>query len=126
MKVQFTADVKRVVTVAEMPAVRKVIEYEKDDEWTAKEWAKMAAEIISPCSSVKVLEASAEIAKNCRVWDAYADGSADFDVWIRFTVFTGDSFVMGGAYLSDLWAASSDNHEEIISRMYIRRFKEVD
>ena len=125
MKVQFTADMKHIVTVAEMPAARKVIEYEKDDEWTAKEWAKMAAEIVCPCSSVKVLEASAEIAKNCRVWDVYADGSADFDVWIRFTAFAGDSFVMGGAYLSDLWAASSDNREETVRHMYIRRFKEV-
>ena len=127
MKVQFTADMKRIVTVAEMPAVRKVIEYEKDDEWAAKEWAKMAAEIVCQRSSVKVLEASAEIAKNCRVWDAYADGSADFDVWIRFIALVNDdSFVMGGAYLSDLWAASSDNREETIKHMYVRRFEEVD
>ena len=96
-----------------------------NDEWTAQEWAKMAAEIACPRSSVKVLEASAEIAKNCRVWNTYADGSADFDVWIRFTAFAGDSFVMGGAYLSDLWAASSDNREETVRHMYIRRFKEV-
>ena len=127
MKVQFTAEMKHIVTVAEMPAVRKIIEAEKEnDEWTAQKWAKMAAGIVRPCSSVKVLEASAEIAKNCRVWDAYADGSADFDVWIRFTAFADDSFVMGGVYLTDLWAASADNREEAIKHMYIRRFEEVD
>lgn len=126
MKVKFTEEMKKVVTVAELPAAHKVIEAEKEnDEWTAQEWAKMAAEIVCPRSSVKVLEASAEIAKNCRVWDTYADGSADFDVWIMFTAFAGDSFVMGGAYLSDLWAASSDNREETVRHMYIRRFKEV-
>lgn len=127
MKVNFTAEMKKIITVAEMPAVRTVIEAEKEnDEWTVQEWAKMAAGIVRPCSSVKVLEASAEIAKNCRIWDAYADGSADFDVWIRFTALVNDdSFVMGGAYMSDLWAASSDNREETISHMYIRRFKEV-
>lgn len=127
MKVQFTSNMKRFVTVAEMPAVRKVIEAEKEnDGWTVHEWAKMAAGIVRPCSSVKVLEASAEIAKNCRIWDAYADGLADFYVWIRFTAFANDdSFVIGGAYLSDLWATSSDNREETISHMYIRRFKEV-
>lgn len=127
MKVNFTAEMKKIITVAEMPAVRKVIEAEKEnDEWTVQEWAKMAAGIVRPCSSVKVLEASAEIAKNCRIWDAYADGSADFDVWIRFTALVNDdSFVMGGAYLSDLWAASSDNREETVRHMYIRRFKEV-
>lgn len=127
MKVKFTEKMKKVVTVAELSAAHKVIEAEKEnDEWTAQEWAKMAAEIACPRSSVKVLEASAEIAKNCRIWDAYADGSADFDVWIRFTAFVNDdSFVMGGAYLSDLWAASSDNREETVRHMYIRRFKEV-
>ncbi|MFR8177121.1 MAG: hypothetical protein ACLVB5_08595 [Christensenellales bacterium] len=127
MKVKLTDEMKKYITVAEMPAVRKVIEAEKEnDEWTAQEWAKMAADIVRPYSSAKVLEASAEIAKNCRVWDAYADGSADFDVWIRFTALVNDdSFVMGGAYMSDLWAASSDNRDETISHMYIRRFKEV-
>ena len=109
-----------------MPAVRKVIESEVEDEWTAKEWAKMAAGIVCLCNSVKVLEASAEIVKNCRVLDAYAEGSADFDVWIRFTVFVNDdSFVVGGVYLSDLWAASADNREETIKCMFIRWFKEV-
>ena len=96
MKIQFTNEMKHIVTVAEMPSVRSVIESERDGEWTAKEWAKMAAEFVCPHSRVKVLEASAEIAKNCRVWDAYADGSADFDVWIRFTALVNDdSFVMG-------------------------------
>ena len=106
--------------------MRKVIESEEEDEWTAKEWAKMAAGIVCLCNSVKVLEASAEIVKNCRVLDAYAEGSADFDVWIRFTVFVNDdSFVVGGVYLSDLWAASADNREETVKCMFIRWFKEV-
>ena len=121
-----TTDAKHFVTIAEMPAVRKVTESEEEDEWTAKEWAKMAAGIVCLCNSVKVLEASAEIVKNCRILDAYAEGSADFDVWIRFTVFVNDdSFAVGGVYLSDLWAASADNREETIKRMFIRWFKEV-
>ena len=125
MKVQFTDYMKHIVTVAEMPAVRKVIETEKDDEWTAKEWAKMAAELVFPHSRVKVLEASAEIAKNYRVCDAYDENSADFDVWVKFTAFADGSFVMGGVYLTDLWAASADNREETIKHMHVRRFEEV-
>ena len=124
MKIQFTNEMKHIVTVAEMPSVRSVIESERDDEWTAKEWAKMAAELVCSHSRVKVLEASAEIAKNVR--DAYGEDSADFDVWVKFTAFADDSFVMGGAYLTDLWAVSADNREETIKRMYIRRFEEVD
>ena len=114
MKIQFTNEMKHIVTVAEMPSVRSVIESERDGEWTAKEWAKMAAEFVCPHSRVKVLEASAEIAKNFRVRDAYGDDSADFDVWVKFTAFADDSFVMGGAYLTDLWPASADNREETI------------
>ena len=126
MKIQLTNEMKHIVTVAEMPSVRSVIESERDDEWTVKEWAKMAAEFVCPHSCVKVLEASAEIAKNFRVRDAYGEDSADFDVWVKFTAFADDSFVMGGAYLTDLWAVSADNREETIKRMYIRRFEEVD
>ena len=126
MKVQFTDDMKRFVTVAEMPAVRKVIKSERNDEWTAQEWAKLAAGIVCPHNSVKVLEVSAEIAKNSRVSDAYDNGTADVDVWIRFIAFADDSFVVGGVYhLSDLWAASANNREETISHMHVRQFKEV-
>lgn len=126
MKIQFTNEMKRIVTVAEMPSVRSVIESERDDEWTAKEWAKMAAELVCSHSRVKVLEASAEIAKNFRVRDAYGEDSADFDVWVKFTAFADDSFVMGGVYLTDLWTASADNREETIKHMHVRRFEEVD
>lgn len=126
MKIQFTNEMKHIVTVAEMPSVRSVIESERDGEWTAKEWAKMAAEFVCPHSRVKVLEASAEIAKNFRVRDAYGDDSADFDVWVKFTAFADDSFVMGSAYLTDLWTASADNREETVKHMHVRRFEEVD
>lgn len=126
MKIQFTNEMKRIVTVAEMSSVRSVIESERDDEWTAKEWAKMAAELVCSHSRVKVLEASAEIAKNFRVRDAYGEDSADFDVWVKFTAFADDSFVMGAVYLTDLWTASADNREETVKHMHVRRFEEVD
>lgn len=126
MKIQLTNEMKHIVTVAEMPSVRSVIESERDDEWTVKEWAKMAAEFVCPHSRVKVLEASAEIAKNFRVRDAYGEDSADFDVWVKFTAFADDSFVMGAVYLTDLWTASADNREETVKHMHVRRFEEVD
>ena len=125
MKVQFTSEMKKAVTVYEMPAVRKVIEYMNDDESTVKEYAKMASRIASGCNIVKVLEASARIAANRRVWNAYVEGSAQFDVWIEFTTFTDNGFVMGGVYITDLWACTRDNHDEIRNRMYIRKFTEL-
>lgn len=125
MKVAFTTEMKKVVTVYEMPAVRKVIEYMKDGESTVKEYAEMAARIASGCNIVKVLEASARIAANRRVWDAIAEGSEKFDVWIEFTAFTDNGFVMGGVYITDLWECTRDNHDEIRNRMYIRKFTET-
>ena len=125
MKVQFTSEMKKVVTVAEMPAVNKVIEAMKDYESTVKEYAEMAARIASGCNAVKVLEASAEVAGNCRVWDAIADGSERFDVWVNFTAFTDSGFVIGGAYITDLWQYSVDNRDEICSHMFIRKFTET-
>ena len=123
MKVQFTNETKKFVTVAEMPAVRKVISTMKEDGMTAKDYAEMAAQVASACNAVKVLEASAEIAGNCRVWNAIAEGTERFDVWVKFTAFTGDGFVMGGAYITDLWTLAADNREDILSHMYIQRFK---
>lgn len=125
MKVQFTSEMKKVVTVAEMPAVNKVIETMREDESTVKEYAEMAAQIASRCNTVKVLEASARIAANSRVWDAIAEGSWMFDVWVEFTAFADNGFVMGGAYLTDLWKYTCDNREETLQQMFIRKFIET-
>lgn len=128
MKVQFTNEMKKVVTVAEMPAVRKVIEYMKEDYWSAKDYAERAARIASGCNSVKVLEASAMIAGNRRIHDWYDNGSAQFDVWIKYTAVIDNGFkgiIMGGAYVTDIHAATGNNNEELRSHMYIRRFYEA-
>ena len=125
MKVQLTSNAKKVITVDQMPAVRKVMECAKADEITVKEYAEMAAGIASGSYVIKVLEASAQIAGNYRVWDWYENGSAQFDVWVEFTAMTDEGFVMGGAYVSDIHASTGDNHEELRQHMYIRKFKEV-
>lgn len=125
MKVQLTSNAKKVITVDQMTAVRKVIECAKADEITVKEYAEMAAGIISDSYVIKVLEASAQIAGNYRVWDWYEIGSAQFDVWVEFTAMTDDGFVIGGAYVSDIHASTGDNHEELRKHMYFRKFKEV-
>lgn len=129
MKVTITADMKKVIPVADMPAVNEVIKTMRYDSTTAKEAAESAARIASGNNSVKVLEASAEIAGNARIWDYYNyDGcSAHYDVWINFTAIINNGFggiIMGGAYLSDIQSATGDNDEELRSHMYIRKFTE--
>ena len=128
MKVNLTAEMKKFITVAEMPAVKKVMQYEKEnDEWTEQEWAKMAARLVFDDNGAKVIEATARIAKNQRVWDAFDEETRDIDVWIEFTAFSEyrSSFIIAGVYLTDLWQLTKDNADEIKSHMYIRRFEEV-
>lgn len=127
MKVNLTAEMKKFITVAEMPAVKKVMQYEKEnDEWTVQEWAKMAARLVFDDNGAKVIEATARIAKNQRVWDAFDEETRDIDVWIEFTAFSEyrSSFIIAGVYLTDLWQLTKDNADEIKSHM-IRRFEEV-
>ena len=128
MKVNLTAEMKKFITVAEMPAVKKVMQYKKEnDEWTVQEWAKMAARLVFDDNGAKVIEATARIAKNQRVWDAFDEETRDIDVWIEFTAFSEyrSSFIIAGVYLTDLWQLTKDNADEIKSHMYIRRFEEV-
>ena len=128
MKVNLTAEMKKFITVAEMPAVKKVMQYEKEnDEWTVQEWAKMAARLVFDDNGAKVIEATARIAKNQRVWDAFDEETRDIDVWIEFTAFSEyrSSFIIAGVYLTDLWQLTKDNADEIKSHMYIKRFEEV-
>ncbi len=130
MKVSITKEMKKVITLADMPAVNEVIKTMQYDATTAKEAAEAAARIASGNNDVKVLEASAEIAGNCRIWDYYNyDGcSAHYDVWINFTAIISNGLggiIMGGAYLSDINSATGDNDEELREHMYIRKFTET-
>lgn len=128
MKISITAEAKKVITVAEMPAVHKAIEAMKEDTCTAKDYAELAARIASSRNAVKVLEAKAEIAKNCRVYDRICEGSAQLDVWVTFTAIIEDGFegiIMGGTYLTDLWDYSAESADETRDHMFIRKFIEV-
>lgn len=128
MKVTVTDEMKKVLTIDEMLAVNKVIRSAKEDEMTAREYAEKAARIASGSNDVKVLEASAEIAGNNRIYDWYDNGSIDFDIWVNFTAVIDNGFggiIMGGAYVTDICAATGDNNEELRSHMFIRKFAET-
>lgn len=125
MKVTFTAEAKRFITLSEMPTVRQMIESLKEDESTVNEYAEMAARAAMDGYVVKVFEASAKIAKNSRAKDNYTADSGDLDVWVDFTALTSEGFVIGGAYLTDIWDITGDNDEEIRGHMFLRKFVET-
>ena len=128
MKVNFTAEMRKYIAFAEMPAVKKVMEYAKEEAYSAKDWAKVATRIVFDDNGAKVIEATARIAKNQRIWDAFDEETRHIDIWVEFTAFSEyrSSFIIAGVYLTDLWNLTSDNAAEIKSRMYIRQFKEVN
>lgn len=128
MKVNFTAEMRKYIAFVEMPAVKKVMEYAKEDAYSAKDWAKVATRIVFDDNGAKVIEATARIAKNQRVWDAFDEETRHIDIWVEFTAFSEyrSSFIIAGVYLTDLWQLTTDNADEIKSHMYIRQFKEVN
>lgn len=128
MKVKLTDEMKKYITVAEMPAVKKVMQYAKEDDYSAQDWAKVAARLVFDDNAAMIIEAKARIAKNQRVWDAFDEETRDIDVWIEFTAFSEyrSSFIIAGVCLTDLWQLTKDNADEIKSHMYIRQFKEVN
>ena len=101
----------------------------KEDECTVEKYAEMAvrAAFNGNTFGIEVLKSSASIARNGRVWNLYGDGSGTLDIWIDATVCVNDNeFIIIGAYLSDIWQITGSFDQEIVSHMYIRRFKEVE
>lgn len=126
MRVVLTKESKKVITVAEMPVVRQMIAELKEDDYTAEKYAAMAARLITGDSSVEIISATAEIARNCRIYNGYGEESGDLDVWIDFRAFSNykSCFIIAGAYLSDIWQIGGENNEELIKQMYVRKFSE--
>lgn len=123
MKVNLEKDYRRLYSLEDLDAVKVVQEYEKtEDDWKASDWAEMAArEAVRGTSQDvrEVITAKAETAKNCRVWDAYGDGSNDMDVWITATAKIDRGFLEIGAYLSDIWQTGVARYTQ---HMYICRY----
>lgn len=127
MKVKLTQEMKKYITMDQAPKARSIISDMKEDESTPADYIRYAISAVYDGKSydVEVLKAEAEIAKNCRCVDAYADDSGNLDVWIDATAYVnGNEFIIIGAYLTDIWQITSDNMKEIAEHFYVRRFKE--
>ena len=129
MKIKITPEMKKVLTVAEMPTVRKIIadfkEYDKEGFQIDIETAVALAS--GKNASFEILKAEAEIAKNCRSGDFFGDAEhPNIDIWLTIYAYHNFyGFYEIGVYLSDLWQLSGDNAEEIKSHMYINKFTET-
>lgn len=128
MKIAITKNSKRIITLDKMPAVRRIIEAFRKDEMNPADYVECVARYISGTNCVKILEVSAEIARNCKAWNDITDDSEDLDVWIKFTAFCEsypeNMFIKCGVYITDIWKLTSDNADEMMQHMYIRKFIE--
>lgn len=131
MKVKLLKKDKQFITLAEAPIVRQIILDMKEDECTVEKYAEMAvrAAFNGNTFGIEVLKSSASIARNGRVWNQYGDESGTLDIWIDATAYVdnGNSeFIIIGCYFSDICQLSGnyEDNQDLISHMYIRRFKE--
>ena len=124
MKVKFGPEQKKYITVAQLPAVRSIIESMREEN--LKDYAEMAANIARGFGgSMEILKAEAEIARNARVWNALGDETENLDIWISVYAFNDyDGFYAIGVYITDLWAYHYDIRDEILSHMWIRHYIE--
>ena len=122
MKVKFGNEQKKFITVAQLPAVRHIIESMREEN--LKDYAEMAANIARGFGgSMEILKAEAEIAGNARVWNAFGDETENLDIWITVYAYNSyDGFYEIGVYLTDLWAYYSDIRDEILSHMFVMHF----
>ena len=127
MKLNISADNKRVITLADADAVQELRDGFKEQRDFSWELKSLASFVASDGTSLEVLKSSHTISKNCRAWNVFSDHSGALDIWIECTVYNGiDAFYMIGAYLSDIWQIGpEDRRSELLSHMYIRKFKEV-
>lgn len=129
MKIQINEESKKVLTLAEMPIVKRIIKDFKED---GNDLSWELEILISIFRADEVIKSTAYVSKNCRAYNVFNDESGNIDIWIEATLYNiyssendGGVFYMVGAYLSDLWQSTGDNWEELKSRMYIRKFLEV-
>ena len=124
------------VTLAELPFVKKLLKnpgellgYDRDHE---DDWFADGIDTIKCLFNAEhVITATAELAKNERTNDSLCADSGRFDIWFDVLMEAwipgiGFGYVKVGAYLTDLWMLSPENKKEVMSRMYIKKFAEVE
>lgn len=128
MKIQINQESKKVLTVSEMPIVRQIVQDFKDN----KDDLSWDLEILKNIFGAdEIINSTANISKNCRIYNYFNNESRNIDIWIDATLFcsyssenNGGVFYIVGAYLTDIYQATGDNWKELQSRMYVRKFVE--
>lgn len=123
MRVMMTDDSKKIITLAEAPYARQIIEELKEDTGL-QEYARMAANVAGGNYNYEILKATAEITRNRNVWDQYGEGTGMLDVLLKIYAFNRlAGFYEINVFLSDIWQITGDNTDEIRDRMWIAHYE---
>ena len=123
MKVMMTDDAKKIITRAEAPYARQIIEDLKEHTGI-QDYARMAANGAGGNHNYEILKATAEITRNRNVWDQYGEGTGMLDVLLKIYAFSRyRGFYEIHVYLSDIWQIAADNTDEIRDRMWIELYE---
>lgn len=127
MKVKLRKEDRRWIPLPDMKIVRWIIEVMKDDNATT-EYAESVVKLALPGSyDIDILRTEAHVCRNDNTWNAYADYSNNYDVWLNTHALTNKGFVVVGACLTDIWKITGRHEEDLklLPNMRIRFFKEV-
>ena len=123
MRVMMTDDAKKIITLAEAPYARQIIEELKEDTGL-QDYARMAANVAGGNYNYEILKATAEITRNRNVWDQYGEGTGMLDVLLKIYAFSRyRGFYEIHVYLSDIRQIAADNTDEIRDRMWIELYE---
>lgn len=121
MKVKLEDGYRGIYTLDDLDRAKAVIAFEKEDEYTIKDWMNYAADEAlkdENGSVIEILKAEAHTAKNCRAWNLYGEETGDMDVWVQGIVRLYEGVAEIGAYLSDIWGTGAKEYKH---HMYIRK-----
>lgn len=124
MKVEISLSMKGLIPWSQIQIVKDIVSDAKQERLEDYYWA--IGELVSGNPDSKVFDATAEICKNENIWGRWFSGSQDYDVWVTAHVlneFNGEFYIIG-VYMSDLWEYSRGKRDEILSRCYVKKFKE--
>lgn len=122
IKITLPAEYKQHYTINEVEQMKKVIDlYNKEMPETVGD----AVQVLENMVKGKAIEAKAETAGNCRIYNHHDTDSGKIDIYITATIQAYDAFYIIGAYITDIWNITGDNNDEIKKQMFIREFKET-
>ena len=125
MIVKLTKQSKAVITLEQLDAAKYIIAACKEDD-TAASYAELAVKAIETTYDVgrgdrKIIDCTAMVLPNSRVWGWWGDESQNLDVWIEGSADCGDAFVRFGAYLSDICGLSYDTRSDYAKNRFYTR-----